>query len=224
MTMWSFEALWNHRRWTATDIPSTIKALIPELDLACLADDGGLHRPGTGGHGLALHLLHEATYDWPAPDTLEWVQAAIATNPGIWISRLCRAKHGLRENLRSVVYCGQCAGGYANPRRRRRAAALPKEVLPGFEEIGGPHQLHAPCSRQDLPLRAEAQDEAWLRYLIYRLVRQGQVVKVREKRPDLLQPRDWDIMTCLYPNHELQEKGFPDVNQKTNATKTLTTP
>ena len=116
--MWAFEELQTHHHWTADDIPPAIKALIPELDLACLADDGELDR------GLALHLLHEATYNWPAPDTPEWVQAANVANPGVWISRLCRAKHGLRENLRSIAFCGQCARGYANPRRRRQAGGL----------------------------------------------------------------------------------------------------
>jgi hypothetical protein len=190
--MWSFEELQTHRHWMSNDIPPAIRAFIPEPDLACLADDGELDR------GLALHLLHEAIFDWPAPDTPAWVQAAIAANPGVWISRLCRAKHGLGENLRSIAYCGQCAGGYANPRRRKRAAALQKEVLPGFEQIGGAYQLHEPCSRRDL---------TWLRQLIYRLVRQGRVIKVREKRPDLRQPRGWDWMSCLYPT----EKGvIPD--------------
>jgi hypothetical protein len=139
--MWSFDELQNRRHWTVGDIPPPIQALVPELDLACLADDGELDR------GLALHLLHEATYDWPAPDTPEWVQAAIAAN-------------------------------------------LQTEVLPGFKDIGGAYQLHTPCSPRHL---------TWLRHLIYRLVGQGQVVKVREKRPDLRQPRGWDWMACLYP-------------------------
>ena len=59
--------------------------------------------------GSALHLLHEETYDWPTPDTPEWVQAAIAANPGTWITRLCRAKHQLPETYRSIAYCGSAA-------------------------------------------------------------------------------------------------------------------
>ena len=206
--MWSFEELQTHRPWTIDDIPPTIKALIPKLDLVCLTDDDELDR------GLALHLLHEATYDWPAPDTPEWVQAAITANPGTWITRLCRAKHQLPETYQSIAYCGQCHS-FANARKRRRAANLQREVLPGFEQIGGNYHLHRPCSRREL---------TWLRHLIYHLVRRGQVVKVREKRPDLRQARGWDWMSCLYPNNELQEKGNPNVNQKTNTTETHTTP
>ena len=74
--MWTFEELQTQRRLTPADILPAIKALIPEPDLACLADDGELD------HGLALHLLHETIYDWPAPNTPAWVQAAIAANPG----------------------------------------------------------------------------------------------------------------------------------------------
>jgi len=77
---------------------------------------------------------------------------------------------------------------------RRRAANLQNEVLPGFEQIGGAYQLHTPCSPRHL---------TWLRHLAYRLVRQGQVVKVRKKRMDLRQARGWDWMSCLYPT----EKG-----------------
>lgn len=184
--MWTFKELQNQHRWTAADIPPTIKALIPELDLACLAEDGELDR------GLALHLLYEAIYDWPALDTPEWVQVAIAANPGAWITRLCRAKHQLPETYQSVAYCGQCRS-FANRRKRRRAAYLQREVLPGFGQIGGAYHLHQPCSQRDL---------TWLRHLVYRLVRQGQVVKVREKRPDLRQARGWDYMSCLYPAEE----------------------
>jgi len=186
--MWSFEKLQTHCPCTIDDIPPAIKALIPELDLACLTDDGELDR------GLALHLLHEAIYDWPAPDTPEWVQAAITANPGTWITRLCRAKHQLPETYQSIAYCGQCRS-FANGRKRRRAANLQREVLPGFEQIGGNYHLHPPCSQREL---------TWLRHLIYRLVRQGQVVKHREKRPDLRQARGWDWMSCLYPT----EKGM----------------
>ena len=181
--MWSFDELQNRRHWTVGDITPPMKALIPELDLACLADDGELDR------GLALHLLHEAIYDWPAPDTPEWVQAAIAANPGIWITRLCRAKHNLPETYKSIAYCGKCFC-FANARKRRRAANLQTEVLPGFKDIGGAYQLHTPCSPRHL---------TWLRHLIYRRVGQGQVVKVREKRADLRQARGWDWMACLYP-------------------------
>lgn len=186
--MWSFEEIQSHCPWAVADIPAAIKALIPELDLACMADDGELDR------GLALHLLHEAIYDWPAPETPEWVQAAIAANPGTWITRLCRAKHQLPETYQSIAYCGQCRS-FANSRKRRRAANLQQEVLPGFEQIGGAYHLHPPCSKRDL---------TWLRHLIYRLVRQGKVVKVREKRPDLRQARGWDWMSCLYS----PEKGM----------------
>lgn len=79
---------------------------------------------------------------------------------------------------------------YANPRKRQRAAELPPETLPGFEATGGAFQIHPACSRRDL---------TWLRHLVYRLVRRGQVEKRREKRPDLRQARGWDWMSTLYP-------------------------
>jgi hypothetical protein len=56
------------------------------------------------------------------------VQAAIAANPGTWITRLCRAKHHLPETYQSIAYCGQCRS-FANSRKRRRAANLQREVL-----------------------------------------------------------------------------------------------
>ena len=97
--------------------------LIPALDLECLTTEGeALDR------GLGLHLMHEAVYEFPAPGTAEWVQAAIAANPGIWMTRLCRAKHDLPETYRSIAYCGTCRC-FANPRKRHRAERLQPEVL-----------------------------------------------------------------------------------------------
>ena len=191
--------------WLLTcDIPPETRALIGD-DLDCITDDGKLD------HGLFLHLMYEAVYEQPEPETIEWVQAAIEARPGTWTARLCRAMHGHAENFRSVAYCGQCAGGYANPRKRARAAALQSTVLPGFEQIGGAYQLHPPCSRRDFTLRAEPQDEAWLRRQIKRLVERGLVIKRREKRPDRRQVRGWDYMTCLYPKDDRLKKGNTDV-------------
>ena len=182
-TPWSHQSLLVDRTWTIDDIPPEIRALVGD-DLACLADDGQLD------HGLILHLAYAAIYEWPEPETPEWVEAAIKANPGIWIARLCRAMHGLSETFRHIAYCGQCAVGYANPRKRKRAAALPTAVLPGFEQIGGAFSLHPACSQRDL---------TWLRHQIYRLVQHGRIEKLREKRPDLRQARGWDWVSTLYP-------------------------
>lgn len=189
--MWTHEELLTRDTWNVDDLPPEIKALINSLDLACMADDGELDR------GLMLYLADEAVYEWPEPGTPEWVQAAIEANPGIWIARLCRAMHSHEENLRSVAYCGQCGGGYANKRKRLRAANLQKAVLPGFEEIGGAFHLHHPCGRRDF---------TWLRRQVNRLVEGGLVIKRREKRPDMRQARNWDYMSCLYPAKERTEQ------------------
>jgi hypothetical protein len=133
-------------------------------------------------------MAYVAAFELPRPDTLSWIEAAIEASPGVWISRLCRARHGLLETFRSIARCGQCLS-YANPRKRRRAAALPSELLPGFETIGGAFQLHPPCSHQDL---------TWLRHQVYRLARLGRVEKRREKIPDLRQARGWDWGSRLY--------------------------
>lgn len=183
--MWSYEELMGKETWTVDDIPPELRLLIDEHALACIVDEGD-----ELDHGLILHLAYEAVFERPEPETPEWVEAVIEANPGLWVARLCRAMHGLPENFRSIAWCGQCSGGYANPRKRRRAANLPPQTLPGFESIGGAFQLHPPCSRRDL---------TWLRHLIYRLVQRGQVEKRREKRPDLRQARGWDWMSTLYP-------------------------
>lgn len=182
--MWTYEELMTKDTWTVDDIPPELHLLIGEQDLACMVDDGRLDR------SLILHVAYEVAFELPRPETPEWVEAAIAANPGIWISRLCRAMHGRRENFRHVAWCGQCGGGYANPRRRRRAAALPPEPLPGFENIGAAFSLHIPCTRRDL---------TWLRHLVYRLVRRGRIEKRWEKILDLRQARGWDWGSRLYP-------------------------
>lgn len=181
--IWSHEELLADHPWTVDDIPPALRLLIGEHDLSCLTDQGELDR------GLILHLAYEATFELPQPETTEWIEAAIRATPGVWMTRLCRAMHGLPEGFRSVAWCGQCRC-FSNSRRRQRAAELPPEPLPGFETIGGAFQLHPPCSQRDL---------TWLRHLIYRLVRRGQVEKRREKRPDLRQARGWDWMSTLYP-------------------------
>lgn len=180
---WSYETLNTHRTWTVEDIPPELGLLLGEPDLACLADAGELDP------GLILHLAYAAAFELPRPDTVAWIEAAIESNPGVWISRLCRARHGRPENLASIARCGQCRS-YSNGRKRRRAANLPPELLPGFETIGGAYQLHPPCSCRDL---------TWLRHRVYRLVRLGRVSKRREKIPDLRQARGWDWGSRLYP-------------------------
>jgi hypothetical protein len=184
--MFTYEALAVDRPWQLEEVSPEVRALIGD-DLACISDEGELDR------GLILHLMYEAVYKQPEPETIEWVQTAIEARPGAWTARLCRAMHGHEENFRSVAYCGQCAGGYANPRKRERAAALQTTVLPGFEQIGGAYRLHGGCSRRDF---------TWLRRQIKRLVERGLIIKRREKRPDMRQARGWDYMTCLYPAKE----------------------
>ena len=182
--MWSYEELMGKETWTVDDIPPELRLLIDEHALNCIADAGD-----ELDHGLILHLAYEAVFELPKPETPEWVEAVIEANPGLGMARLCRAMHGLPENFRSIAWCGQCQG-YANPRKRRRAADLPPETLPGFEATGGAFQLHPPCSRRDL---------TGLRHLVYRLVQWGRVEKRCEKRPDLRQARGWDWMSTLYP-------------------------
>jgi hypothetical protein len=142
--------------------------------------------------GLLLHLTHEALYELPEPETTGWLLQAIAVNPGIHTAHLCRAMHGQEETYRDIAYCGRCSE-YSNPAKRRRAARLQKNLLPGFEQIGGAFQLHPPCSRRGL---------TWLRHRLYRLVAQGRLIKRREKRPDLHQPRGWDMMSVYYIKEE----------------------
>lgn len=190
--IWSHETLTETERWSVDDIPPELRSLVGDHALACLADE-----EGALDYGSILHLAHEAVFELPEPETPAWVEAAIEANPGIWIARLCRAMHGRPENFRSIARCGQCAG-YANFRKRRRAANLPPEPLPGFESIGGAFQLQPPCSRRDL---------TWLRHLVYRLVRRGQIEKRREKCLDLRQPRGWDWMSTLYPLNKRKENS-----------------
>jgi len=171
------------------DLPPDLRTLVGEADLAGLADDGRLDR------GLVLHLVQTALFEWPEPDSPAWLAAAIAARPGIWITRLCRVRHGLPETGAAIAWCGTCRD-VASPRKRIRAARLPARVLPGFEAIGGAYQLHPPCSRRGL---------TWLRHQLYRLVGRGRIVKRREKRPDRRQPRGWDWMSCLYPSE--RQKG-----------------
>lgn len=179
---WSYETLNTNPDWMVEDIPPDLCLLVGEPDLAGLADAGELD------YGLILHLAYAAAFELPQPETVAWIEGAIQANPGIWISRLCRAKHGRPETFYSIARCGQCRS-YSNGRKRRRAANLPPVPLPGFETTGGAFQLHSPCSRRDL---------TWLRHQIYRLVRRGRVEKRREKIPDQRQARGWDWGSRLY--------------------------
>ncbi len=174
------------------DIPSHIKALIPDGDWDCLfvGDEGDEEM-----ESIALHLEYamyvEGEFPHPELEREAWVQQAITANPGTWTARLCRAMHGVPETPRGIAYCGLCSQ-YANPRKRARDAARRHNgLLPGFEEIGGEYLLHPPCSRRGL---------TWLRHLIYRLRGRGQVETRREPRPDPHNHRGWDWMTTLYPS------------------------
>jgi hypothetical protein len=180
--MWNYDDLSEREYWQVEDIPPEIRTLVGDLD--CMAGDDGMIDRGT-----VLCLAEEAAYEWPATGTVDWIRAAIEANPGVWITRLCRAMHGKPETYQSIAWCGYCVH-YANPRRRSRAAKLPDRTLPGLEKIGGAYQLRPPCSSRGL---------TWLRHQIYRLVAAGWIKKLREKRPDMRQPRGWDWMSTLYP-------------------------
>ena len=165
-------------------LPPELSAVIDDYDLRCIADDGYIDE------GTLRHLDEYAWIDLGIedPESPEWVEAAIEANPGRWTARLCRAMHGHEENYDSITHCGLCVD-YCNPRKRKRAAALPP-LLPGFEETGGAFQLFPRCGRRGL---------TWLRKLIYRLRERGKVETHRERIPDLRQPRGWDWGTRIYP-------------------------
>ncbi|MBN1889993.1 MAG: hypothetical protein JW850_18500 [Thermoflexales bacterium] len=147
-----------------TEIDPHIAALVSAVDLLCMADDGEVD------YGMYLHLVEASLYEMPQPETAEWVECAVAANPGVWMARLCRAMHGRRETLRDIAWCGTCAC-YSNRRRRARASRLPPATLPGYEKIGGAFALHPPCSRCGL---------TWLRRQVYKLRKAGRIVSRRE--------------------------------------------
>ena len=163
------------------DLAPQVAALLGNL-LDCLTDDGELD------HGTYWHIMEASAYEWPQPETPEWVARVVQAQPGIWTARLCRAMHNRTESQRDIARCGLCAE-YANPRKRERARRL-GQPLPGFEEMGGALQLHPPCSRCGL---------SWLRRQVYRLRARNVLETRRDKIPDLRQARGWDIGTRLYP-------------------------
>ncbi len=113
---WTHQELLADRTWTGDDIPPAIRTLIGD-DLACLVDE-----EGELDHGLIMRMAYAACYEWPEPETPEWIEAAVEANPGVWIARLCRAMRNLPEVFRSIAYCGQCLE-FSNQRKRNRAAA-----------------------------------------------------------------------------------------------------
>ena len=152
------------------DIPPEFVALAPDLEWMDIDEYAG-------------HIEHWMVMEAPLPDTIEYVEAAVEANPGVWTARLCRAMHGLPETEESIIYCGQCED-YANPRKRARAeyyAGMP--TLPGFSP---PYQLHPRCGK----------GLTWLRHRLYAMehIRResGSVI------PDVRQPRGWDYGTRLY--------------------------
>jgi hypothetical protein len=168
-----------------TDIDPQIAALVPAIDLLCMADDGEVD------YGTYLHLVEASLYEMPQPETAEWVERAVAANPGVWTARLCRAMHGRRETLRDIAYCGLC-GEFMNSRKRRRAENLPPSVLPGYEVIGAAFQGYPACHK----------GLSWLRGVVHRLRARSRIVTRRERIPDMRQARGWDIGTRLYPVEE----------------------
>jgi hypothetical protein len=172
-----------------SDLDPSLLAAIDDLDLACIADydDDGSARIDAG---TLYHVEAYVSIDLgiDTPESPQWVQAAIEAQPGVWTARLCRQMHGWPETEISILRCGLCQD-YANPRKRARAACLPTRTLPGFEAIGGGHQLRPPCSKRGL---------TWLRKLIYRLRDRDQIQTHRERIPDCRQPRGWDWGTRIY--------------------------
>jgi len=156
-----------------------LAALIPACNLECMDEELDA--------GMRYHLA----FGQPEAETEEWVVKAIRANPGVWTAKLCRAMHNIPETYQGIAWCGVCEQ-YCNPRRRRRARKLVSQILlPGYPE--GAFQLRPPCSKRGL---------TWLRHLTDRLRDRGQILKRREFRPDLRQPRGYDLMTCLYPAEE----------------------
>ena len=173
------------------DIEPELAGLVDELDLACMHYD---EYPGCIDESTYHHLEEYAVLELGIRDaeTPEWVKAAVEARPGTWTARLCRAMHGQPETYEAIVHCGLCAQ-YASSRKRYRAARLPSQTLPGFEEIGGGYQLRPPCSKRGL---------TWLRKLIYRMRDREQVETRREHIPDLRQGRGWDWGTRIYPGNK----------------------
>ena len=171
------------------DIPPSVRAAIDDLDLACIADGDEIDE-GTLHH-MEQYLLDDLAVE--SPESRPWVQAAIEARPGVWTARLCRAMHEMPETESSILRCGLCME-FANGRKRWRAANLPENTLPGFENTGGAYQLRPPCSKRGL---------SWLRRQIYRLRDLGRIETRRERIPDCRQARGWDWGTRLYPkeNH-----------------------
>jgi len=124
---------------------------------------------------------------YPNDDLALWVEAHVRAESGIWTARLCRLLNGIPEDEGGIVYCGLCSD-YANPRKRNRAerwATVP--TLPGMKP---PFQLHSPCTT--MPLRK-------LQYLLYVLWDKCDLVYgMRERIPDVRQPRGWDWGTRWY--------------------------
>lgn len=65
--MWTFDTLQTKESWSLADLPPQTTALIPDIDLHCLADEGEIDP------GQALHLAYETVYEYPEPDTPAWI-------------------------------------------------------------------------------------------------------------------------------------------------------
>jgi hypothetical protein len=115
---------------------------------------------------------------------------AVFAAPGIWTARLCRQLNGRPETEASVIYCGLCRQ-YANQRKRKRAAALPTQPLPGFPAS---YRLHPPCRR--IALRR-------LQYVLHVLEDETLMIygQRRARIPDHRNHRGWDYATRWHPIH-----------------------
>ena len=171
------------------DLDPSLLAVVGDITCVAEQDDKGNTWIDAG---TLYHIEEYASTDLgiETPESPRWVQAAIEAQPGVWTARLCRQMHDRRETKADIAHCGLC-NQYSNARRRRRAAQLPAQTLPGFETIGGGFQLRPPCSQRGL---------TWLRKLIYRLRDRGQIETRRERIPDCRQPRGWDWGTRIYPS------------------------
>jgi hypothetical protein len=118
------------------------------------------------------------------------VMNAVFAAPGIWTARLCRQLNGLAETAESVIYCGLCRQ-YANLRKRKRAATLPAQPLPGFPAA---YRLHPPCQRIELRR---------LQYVLHVLEDETLMIygQRRARIPDSRNHRGWDYATRWHPIH-----------------------
>ena len=117
---------------------------------------------------------------------LSWIESY----PGLWTAAVCRALNGIPETAQGVAWCGLCAGGYANGRKRARSAHL-GPTLPGFEGRAA-FQLHPACTCISLRALQTVVDFLDCKALM--------VVRCRSVIPDPRNHRGWDFASRLWPS------------------------